>query len=457
MLNQRSRRGLAVVHIRRAATPRLRWGSSHAAGRLRPAGKPIGPLAATDQQTPKFFPCAPRVCLPSARRLCRRATVQVLGCAQDLGRQSPLGGAHEAPHCMVGLSLGRSRSALQRQESRKESRAAQQRALRLQQHGSLCVHVKGGREIASTLPCFVAVRVPQSSTTSGSSGSTKRYRTVSRLAPEPEWDQYLEVKGVLNVLVSQPLRIEVFEEYCEGDGGARIALPTRRRSVLGTLFAPPPSPQGASDGAATRALAVAPSLAPNAASATKRRGSTGTVFCRRSVTGHSGMPSPAVPRRRNSVIGTLRSSLAAPSPPRGPPRYRRLGSVTLPITDLASMSELTCDDLVLHARGESGAPDAANASVPAAGNVSVRVSFEMDAVGFAFPNPVAATAALAFNEAAPGDAEGDLMPGVHAAYETLAALPGCAEHIRRLRAHLEEHRQFFEPRGPDGEPDAEPQ
>jgi hypothetical protein len=173
--------------------------------------------------------------------------------------------------------LCRSRRARSRQQ-RHASLAAKARELRLQQHGSLCVHVKRGSEIASKLPCFVAVRVPQSGAsredTSGSKsgstkGRTKRYRTVSRLAPDPQWDQYIEVSGVLNVLASQPLRIEVFEEYCEGDGGARVA--PRRRSVVGSLFVPPASNHGASS----------TTLPPTAPSAKTKRPRTVPVRRRR--------------------------------------------------------------------------------------------------------------------------------------------------------------------------------
>ena len=187
--------------------------------------------------------------------------------------------------------------------------------------------------------------------------------------------------------------------------------------------------------------------------------------------------------RRGSVMGALRTSLAMASTPASSsrPRYRRVGSVSLPISDLAATSELSYDSLALHMHGlragaedNGGAPNGGDDSTSAhaigagataaadddepgsgrtsgmgdgngqcfggdhaagssrrggreareegagdstddhasvqgqsggsAGKVSVHVTFEMDAVGFAFPNPVAATAALAFTPGSLSDA-----------------------------------------------------
>ena len=73
--------------------------------------------------------------------------------------------------------------------------------------------------------------------------------------------------------------------------------------------------------------------------------------------------------------------------------FTRIGSVSLPLTALADVSELTYAELSLES--STGA---------AVGSVSVQIRFEMDSVGFAFPNPVAATAALALDQSAPSDA-----------------------------------------------------
>ena len=83
----------------------------------------------------------------------------------------------------------------------------------------------------------------------------------------------------------------------------------------------------------------------------------------------------------------------------GKQRYRKLGSIELPIEGLTRKTKLEWDNAMMETSVRSPPAQAQRGAT-----LSVHVSFDIEAVQFAFPTPIAATAALAFDQPPPDDA-----------------------------------------------------